>query len=219
MGKYIPLDSVVMEINRQIELLKPFLGACAGQILAEANAKLSVLEGLKNFLETLEVKEMGVDLGDPKGDKSAKYIIDTKKLEVKEVANTPNIRFPHYKSIVEKVFGAGNLESFEYDEAEQLVSLAKEELLKDLEVKEVDLEKEYKDFIKSDNGRSMFETAKHFFDLGLNASNPITAEDRGTAEEIIVNLKRVEQDYRINLTKEMEWVRNQVKKGELSHDR
>jgi len=58
-------------------------------------------------------------------------------LEVKEVDNTPNIRFPHYKSIVEKVFGAGNLESFEYDEAEQLVSLAKEELLKDLEVKEI----------------------------------------------------------------------------------
>ena len=39
------------------------------------------------------------------------------------------------------------------------------------------------------------------------------AADRGTAEEIIINLKRVEQDYRINLTKEIEWVRNQVQKG------
>ena len=39
------------------------------------------------------------------------------------------------------------------------------------------------------------------------------ASDRGTAEEIIINLKRVEQDYRINLTKEIEWVRNQVQKG------
>ena len=29
----------------------------------------------------------------------------------------------------------------------------------------------------------------------------------------IINLKRVEQDYRINLTKEIEWVRNQVQKG------
>ena len=38
-----------------------------------------------------------------------------------------------------------------------------------LEVKEVDLEKEYNDFIKSDNGRSMFETAKYFFELGLKA--------------------------------------------------
>lgn len=35
-----------------------------------------------------------------------------------------------------------------------------------LEVK--DVEKEYKDFIKkSDNGRSMLETAKYFFELGL----------------------------------------------------
>ncbi len=39
--------------------------------------------------------------------------------------------------------------------------------LDSLEVKEVDLEKEYKDFIKSDNGRSMFETAKYFFELGI----------------------------------------------------
>lgn len=39
--------------------------------------------------------------------------------------------------------------------------------LNTLEVKEVDLEKEYKEFINCDNGRSMFETAKHFFELGL----------------------------------------------------
>jgi hypothetical protein len=38
-----------------------------------------------------------------------------------------------------------------------------------LEADLVDLEKEYKDFIKSDNGRSMFEIAKHFFELGLKA--------------------------------------------------
>ena len=90
-------------------------------------------------------------------------------LEVKEADNMPNIRFPHYKSIVEKVFGASNLESFEYEEAEQLVSLAKEELLKDLEVKEVDYEKEYRKFLKGFNGNSVPEAAKHFFELGLKA--------------------------------------------------
>ena len=42
-------------------------------------------------------------------------------------------------------------------------------LIDTLEVKDVDLEKEYKDFIKSDNGRSMFETAEHFFELGIRA--------------------------------------------------
>ena len=87
-----------------------------------------------------------------------------------------------------------------------------------LQVKEVDLEKELEDFLEKNSDSNGFfnplDVAKHFFELGMCVNNPITAADRGTAEEIIVNLKRVEQDYRINLTKEIEWVRNQVKKGE-----
>ena len=90
-----------------------------------------------------------------------------------------------------------------------------------LEVKEVDLKKEYKDFVEEDpvynklvNGIVGKAIAKHFFELGLSASNPTTAADRGTAEEIIINLKRVEQDYRIDLTREIEWLRNKVKKGD-----
>ena len=59
-----------------------------------------------------------------------------------------------------------------------------------------------------------YAIAKHFFELGVRVNNPITAADRGTAEEIIINLKKVEQDYRINLTREMEWLRNKVQKGE-----
>lgn len=89
-----------------------------------------------------------------------------------------------------------------------------------LEVKEVDLEKEidlvedkYRGF-ESLSRADVIDVAKHFFELGMRINNPITAADRGTAEEIIVNLKRVEQDYHIDLTNEMEWVRNQVKKGE-----
>ena len=35
--------------------------------------------------------------------------------------------------------------------------------------------------------------------------------DRCMAEEIITNLKRVENDYRIDLTKEMEWLRNRFR--------
>lgn len=41
------------------------------------------------------------------------------------------------------------------------------DIIDTLEVKEVDLEKEYKIFVDCDEGRSMFETAKHFFELGL----------------------------------------------------
>ena len=40
------------------------------------------------------------------------------------------------------------------------------------------------------------------------------ASDKGMADEIIINLKRVEQDYHIDLTREMKWLRSKVKKGE-----
>ena len=102
-----------------------------------------------------------------------------------------------------------------------------------IEVKEVDLEKEvidwwnthypnkdYKDYaFKRYTGHylensTVINIAKHFLELGLQVTSPITAADRGMAEEIIINLKRVENDYRIDLTREIEWLRNKVKKGE-----
>ena len=51
-------------------------------------------------------------------------------------------------------------------------------------------------------------------DLEAKEVEEPNASDRGMAEEIIINLKRVEQDYRIDLAKEIEWLRNKVKKGE-----
>lgn len=36
-----------------------------------------------------------------------------------------------------------------------------------IELKEVDLEKEYRDYINCDNGHTIFEIAQHFFELGL----------------------------------------------------
>ena len=44
------------------------------------------------------------------------------------------------------------------------------DFLDTLEVKEVDLKKEYRDYINCDNGHTMFEIAVHFFELGLKAS-------------------------------------------------
>ena len=87
-------------------------------------------------------------------------------------------RFPQYDNIVDKVFGAGNMESWEYREAEMLVTLAKEELLKSLqqEQPEADWEKEYTEFVVSDpvysklvNGIVGKSIARHFYELGLNA--------------------------------------------------
>ena len=86
-----------------------------------------------------------------------------------------------------------------------------------LEVKEVDLDLEitlWANAIPEIRLDDVERLAKYFFELGMRASNPITASDRGTAEEIIISLKQVENDYRIDHTKEIEWVRNKVKKGE-----
>ena len=46
---------------------------------------IEVMKNILSLIDTLEVKEIGVDLGNPKGDKSAKCIIDTESLEAKEV--------------------------------------------------------------------------------------------------------------------------------------
>ena len=85
-----------------------------------------------------------------------------------------------------------------------------------LKVKEVDFEKEMNDYFVSmevQENENIFEStfrliAKHFFELGMRTSRPITSTDKGMAEEIIVNLKRIENDYRIDLTKEIGWLRN-----------
>lgn len=50
-----------------------------------------------------------------------------------------DINFPKYDNIVDKVFGAGNLECWEYDQAKQLVKLAKDELLLELKAQQNNL--------------------------------------------------------------------------------
>ena len=60
-----------------------------------------------------------------------------------------------------------------------------------------------------------FEQFLSFLDtLEVKEVQEPTASDRGIVEEIIINLKRVEQDYHTDLTREMEWLRNEVQKGE-----
>ena len=48
--------------------------------------------------------------------------------------------------------------------------IALQVFLDTLEVKEVNLKKEYRDYINCDNGHTMLEIAVHFFELGLKAS-------------------------------------------------
>lgn len=182
MIQYIPKDALLAEIER-LRKIQP-----TDEFQPKEQNKIDWLAGktfaiifLEVFLDTIEVKEMGVDLGDPKGDKSARYIIDTKTLEVKKA---------DFSTEVYKYMG----EQFNvYDDRNQTVQTKDKKSL----IGRVDIE----------------NIAKHFFEFGMAVSNPITAADRGTVEEIIINLKRVEQDYRIDLTKEIEWLRNKVRKG------
>lgn len=66
-----------------------------------------------------------------------------------------------------------------------------------------------------DEGGVVINDIEYFLDtLEVKDVKEPTASDRGMAEEIIINLKRVEQDYHIDLTREMEWIRNKAQKGE-----
>lgn len=51
----------------------------------DADMKITLFKSILSLIDTLEVIEISVDLGDSKGDKSTQCIIDTKTLEVKEV--------------------------------------------------------------------------------------------------------------------------------------
>ena len=83
-----------------------------------------------------------------------------------------------------------------------------------LEVKEVDLEKEVEKYlltnaaflIGGDSKLVVHHIAKHFFELGLSVNSPITAADRGTAEEIILALNTLGEEKMISYDKEIEWL-------------
>ena len=156
--KLIDKSAVMAEIEKIIadetESIKTFEHSKNVSERQRSNARIEMLMYIRSLLDTLEVKEVKL----------------------------PSPRFPHLNNIVDKVFGTGNLESLEYEEAEQLVLLAKEELLKDLEVKEVDLKNELKeDWLFADKTEvdclecmclteDMFVSiAKKYFQLGLKA--------------------------------------------------
>jgi len=148
MKQYIDKSAVVAEIKRRInEINLDTIEDWRYRLQREHD--IEVMKNILSLIDTLEIKEV-------------------------EESKLPSPRFPHLNNIVDKVFGTGNLESLEYEEAEQLVLLAKEELLKDLEVKEVDLEKELDSMITPELKfhkalPSLFDVAKHFFELGLKA--------------------------------------------------
>ena len=84
--KLIDKDAVASEIEKRKKRAEKRL-YINNSYSEEGNAAWERDEALYNaynsllsFLDTIEAKEVCVDLGDPKGDKSARYIIDTKNL-------------------------------------------------------------------------------------------------------------------------------------------
>ena len=65
----------------------------------------------------------------------------------------------------------------EWEEGQNSERIAILDIINTLEVKGVDLGKAYDDFLESrkKKGYMLFEVAKHFFELGLQVNNPITA--------------------------------------------
>ena len=78
MEQYIKKSDIVAEIERRINNL--------GLTLNEKEFAVKYeLKDVLSFLDTLDVKEVGFDLGDPNGDKSSEYVVDAETLEVKDV--------------------------------------------------------------------------------------------------------------------------------------
>ena len=119
-----------------------------------------------------------------------------------------------------------------YNDDENIHHIAKYNILVDilsflntLEVKEVDLDKEIpsKELADEIDAISKRYPEISFAKLSRIAvriakwqkgQDELTASDKGMADEIIIHLKRIEEEYRLNLTKEIQWLRNITTKGE-----
>ena len=71
MEQYINKSAVVAEIERRISVLKANEGVIS---MLAGGMFVNEFKDLLSFLDTLEVKEVGVDFGDPEGDIGVKWV-------------------------------------------------------------------------------------------------------------------------------------------------
>ena len=132
-----------------------------------------------NIIDTLEVKEVNEELAETYMQIFEKKFPIFPTLKGKQLDKFKNFLnkcqqifglqefgiYPIQAKLFEKlallwaVWGAENLQGIGKIKGESDVA------------KEVDLKKEYRDYINCDNGHTMFEIAKHFFELGVTVSN------------------------------------------------
>ena len=85
MEQYISKSALLAEIGRLKADALQKKSQCKRSGLERMMHQIGAYNKILSFLDTLKVKEVGVDLGDHQVDKRAICIIDTKTLEVKEV--------------------------------------------------------------------------------------------------------------------------------------
>ena len=194
MAHYIDKDRIVAEIEKIIvdetESIKSFEHGKNVSEVQRSNARIGILIHIRSLLDTLEVKELPI---------WEKVSPDTGQTTLYKDGD---------KSYLER-FGY-RIDLKDLDKLPKKNSTHRTPA--DIESAMQEVEAKSEAYTNAHRGERDDDVLSQM--RGEYVSNPVTAADRGTAEEVIINLKRVEQDYRIDLTKEIEWARNQVKKGE-----
>ena len=169
MKQYIDKSALVAEIERRIDEVNQ---------IDKASYEVGLFDAYKiilSFLDTLEAKEIGVDLGDPQGDIGVKWV------QEEPVSNDLEAEFVLYLKHKFNIPQEGHKlktngwRPSPYD----ILDIAKHfaQWQKKQEVKKVDLEKEIHNaadqYDINNNGNIYWEDivgfAKHFFELGLKA--------------------------------------------------
>ena len=139
----LPSEGMTEDLERLQQNSPPLYDKIIRHLEAKENSSAGAQEYIDAEKLLSEIKGLQCEQGFEDGMEERGYQFAIKDILDIIASFQQEPRFPQYDKIVDKVFGAGNLEGFEYREAEMLVALAKEELLKSLQQErpDVDLEK------------------------------------------------------------------------------
>ena len=205
MERYIPKAALVAEIERRRDLhYKYYMKNGAGSI---AECKYDEDRDILSFIDTLEVKdpyEQVIQYPSIKDGIKAYAEDYSFNIESELFNQLTKEQQALWRKEIEQACISGGYSGF---------NLAKDPRYKEnLEVKEVDLEKAIDDYIYTHDGRKrmaleldwkccnltlkggdeIIKFAKHFFELGIKASNTLTWEDINSIDHLLFDIK---EDY------------------------